>query len=391
MFARRTNWDPKPNPLAVALERRRHKRLPILDLTESNPTRCAFEVDQKPIAEALAEGAGQGYEPDPKGLITAREAVCDYYAQQRATLHPDCVTLTTGTSESYSFALRLLADPGDEVLCPAPSYPLFDFLADVNDVQLIPYPLVYDHGWSIDLTVLGESITGRTRAIIVVSPNNPTGSFVRQEEQDAIIDLARRHDLAIIADEVFRDYAWSPSASRAATCASADGCLTLTLNGLSKVSALPQMKLGWMIVNGPKRLAEDALGKLEIIADTYLSVSTPIQHAARVLLDQRATLQPQILKRIRGNLEILDRLLGAGSPITRLQAEGGWYTVLRVPSTRSDEDWAIRLLETEGVYVHPGHLFDFSTEGHLVVSLITPASTMQAGVERLARHLRTTQ
>ena len=383
MFARRTSWNTTPNRLAAALAERRQQGLRVVDLSESNPTRCGFEADDRTIAEALAAGARQPYEPHPKGLRTAREAVCDYYAAQGVPLTPERIVLTTGTSEGYSFAFRLLVNPGDEILSPAPSYPLVDFLAEVNDVRLVPYPLVYDCGWGIDLARLSEAVTDRTRAIIVVSPNNPTGSFLQEDEVAALVELARRHELALIADEVFRDYPWMSEAARAPSCAMIDSCLTLTLNGLSKISALPQMKLGWIAVNGPELLAEQALAKLEIIADTYLSVSTPIQHAAGALLGQRAKLQPQILRRVRRNLEVIDARLGPATAVTRLEAEGGWYAVLRVPSTRSDEQWALELLETEGTYVHPGRLFGFAGDGHLVVSLIVPTDRMRTGIDRL--------
>ncbi len=383
MFARRTSWNTTSNRLAAALEERRQQGLAVVDLSESNPTCCRFEADDRAIAEALAAGARQPYEPDPKGLRTAREAVCNYYAAQGVSLTPERIVLATGTSEGYSFAFRLLANPGDEILSPTPSYPLVDFLAEVNDVRLVPYPLVYDCGWGIDLARLSEAVTDRTRAIIVVSPNNPTGSFLHEDEVAALVELARRHELALIADEVFRDYAWTPEAARAPSCAMIDSCLTLTLNGLSKISALPQMKLGWIAVNGPGPLAEQALAKLEIIADTYLSVSTPIQHAAGALLGQRAKLQLQILRRVRRNLEVIDARLGPATAVTRLEAEGGWYAVLRVPRTRSDEEWALELLETEGTYVHPGRLFGFAGDGHLVVSLIVPTDRMRTGIDRL--------
>ncbi len=383
MFTPRTHWDTTPHRLAEALQQRRRRGLPVVDLTESNPTRCGFDFDREAIAEAVAAGARSPYEPDPKGLPAARDAVCGYYAAQGVPAAPERVVLTTGTSEGYSFAFRLLASPGDEILSPTPSYPLFDFLADVNDVRLVPYPLVYEHGWSIDLPRLTEAVTERTRAIIVVSPNNPTGSFLDEGELDALIELARRHDLALIADEVFRDYAWTPRSTQTSSLIATDECLTLTLNGLSKISALPQMKLGWIAVNGPEALAEQALARLEIITDTYLSVSTPIQHAAPALLDQRARLQPQILERLRTNLGVLDGRLGPGCTVTRLHAEGGWYAVLRGPGTRSDEEWALELLEEEGIHVHPGSLFGFAGGGYLVVSLITPVEGMRVGAERL--------
>ena len=296
---------------------------------------------------------------------------------------PEAVILATGTSEAYSHAMRLLASPGDEILCPSPSYPLFDFLADINDVKLVPYPLVYDHGWGIDLQRLRSSITARSRAILVVNPNNPTGSYLTGEELAALTELARNHDLALLVDEVFRDYAWPKEPAgetRVVSTAQIDSCLTLTLNGLSKLSALPQMKLAWTVVSGPPDVVAEALWRLEVIADTFLSVSTPVQHAAAVLLEQGKGLRRQILERLRDNLAFLDSVLSRGIAVDRLAAQGGWYAVLRVPNIRSDEEWAIELLWAEGVYVHPGHFFSFPRDGFLVVSLLTQPSQFRPAV-----------
>ena len=385
MFSRRTDWPTAPNRLSAALARRRSQGLPIIDLTESNPTRCGFVFDEQAVLKALANPAALRYEPHPRGLPAAREAVTAYYSEQGVTLSPDQLVLTTGTSEAYSFLMRLVAEPGDEILSPSPSYPLLDYLAGLNDLTLVRYPLLYDHGWQLDLDRLKDSITPRSRAIIVVTPNNPTGSFLSRAELDALTEVASRHGLALIADEVFRDYAWQPDPARAGPLAAVSECLTFTLNGLSKVSALPQLKLAWIAVNGPGQLQADALSRLEIIADTYLSVSTPIQHATGVLLEQRRKLQPQILARVRDNLGFLDWTLETVAPVTRLAAEGGWYAILRLPHTQSDEDQALALLENDGVYVHPGHLFDFEQEGRMVVSLIPNPGDFQAGVLRILR------
>jgi hypothetical protein len=292
------------------------------------------------------------------------------------------VVLTTGSSEAYSFLMRLLADPGDEILSPAPSYPLFEFLAGLNDVKLLSYPLVYEGAWRVDMERLAAAITPRSRALIVVSPNNPTGNFLRHDELGELVSLAARHGLAIIADEVFRDFAWESSPQQSASTLLVERCLAFTLNGLSKISALPQMKLGWIVVSGPEELRREALRRLEVIVDTYLSVSTPVQHAAAVLLEQRRILQPQILNRVRANLAFLDDKL-AGTTVSRLRADGGWYAVLRLPNVKSDERWAIELLEKDGVYVHPGHFFDLAQEGYLVVSLIVRPEVFRAGVTRM--------
>jgi hypothetical protein len=382
MFAERTNWDTRPNRLSARLEERRRRGLPILDLTASNPAQCSFDFDHDAVLAAFADPAVLRYEPDPRGLASTRRAVADYYAGQGVSVNPDHVLLTTGTSEGYSFLFRLLAGPGDEVLSPLPSYPLFDLLADVNDVKLRPYSLHYGDGWRIDLEHLAGAITPRTRAIIVVTPNNPTGSVLQRGELEALAALARDHNLAIIADEVFSDYLWQPGADATGSVAAVDGCLTFTLNGLSKIAALPQMKLAWIVANGPRDLRAEALARLEVIADTYLSVSTPVQLAAPKLLAARDAVQRQILRRIQTSLNQLDTRLARGTPCSRLRAEGGWYAVLRVPNTRSDEDWALALLD-RGVYLHPGHFFGFAADGYLVLSLITPEPQFAEGVERI--------
>jgi len=382
MFSARTQWDTAPNRLSTLLAERRRRQFPILDLTQSNPTACGFEFDQDAILQALAGPEALRYAPDPRGSEQARQAVADYYAGQGIRLEPRRILLTTGTSEAYSHVFRLIADTGDEILVPSPSYPLFSFLADLNDVKLVPYSLLYDDGWRIDLDALRAATTPRTRAIVVVTPNNPTGSLLQPDEASQLLELAGERELSIIADEVFRDYIWDATATFAPSMAAADRCLTFTLNGLSKISALPQMKLGWVVTNGPDDLLQQALARLEIIADTYLSVSTPVQAAAPALLDVRRSLRPQIMRRIRANLAVLDAGLGRFPLCSRLRAEGGWYAVVRVPNTLSDEAWALDLLATSGVYVHPGRFFDFGSGNFLVLSLITPEDEFREGIER---------
>jgi hypothetical protein len=396
MFSPRTNWPKSPNPLAVALAERHAQGLPVVDLTESNPTRAGFDYRREAVLEALASAAAMQYEPSARGLRPAREAIARYYAESGVCVDPESIILATGTSEAYSHALRLLASPGDEILCPSPSYPLFDFLADINDVKLVTYPLVYDHGWRIDLERLRAAVTDRARAILVVTPNNPTGSFLGSEELTALLELARRRDLALVVDEVFRDYAWAGGPERGGTravsmaamsTAATEGCLTLTLNGLSKLSALPQMKLAWTVVSGPSDVVAEAMWRLEVIADTFLSVSTPVQHAAAALIEQGENLRRQILERIHENLAVLDRAFDRGTMVDRLDAEGGWYAILRLPNIRSDEEWALGLLQAEGVYVHPGHFFSFPRDGYLVISLLTDRRQFRLGVEKISAHV----
>ena len=386
MFASRTNWPLTPNRLSQLVEAFRREGRAFIDLTESNPTRCGFEFDGAEVLRALADPRSLTYQPDPRGLLAAREAVVRYYADRGVDLNPDQVFLTTSTSEAYSYIFRLLANPGDAILVPRPSYPLFDFLARLNDLELIPYPLAYHDGWAIDLEGLASRLrpaAPKARAILVVHPNNPTGTFVTDEELQAMLKLCRTYEMALVADEVFSDYAFAQDSTRVITHAAVSGALTFTLNGLSKISALPQMKLAWIVVNGPPDALREAEARLEIIADTYLSVSAPLAHALPTLLESRRRLQPQILERIRANLRRLDGQLSPGCPVDRLRAEGGWYAVLRVPSTRADDDWAVELLSHDAVFVHPGHFYDFASEGYLVISLLPQPEVFQEGISRL--------
>ena len=380
MFASRTGWSLEPNRFSAALERHRASGREVLDLTESNPTRCGFTYDASLLA-ALGDAHGLAYDPHPKGLRVARDAVCGYYRQRGAEVDPEQVILTASTSEGYSFIFRLLCDPGDEVLVPAPSYPLFEFLAAIQDVKLVSYPLIYDHGWQIDLHGLSEALTARTRAVLVVHPNNPTGSFVKPAEMDLLDALCLERQVALVADEVFLDYAHDGVAR--SSFVSPRQALTFALSGISKICALPQMKLAWIVTGGAPELAREALARLEVIADTYLSVSTPMQLALPDFLAQRDEIQRQVKERLAANLAEVDRQLAAQKSVRWLEVEGGWYAVLRVPATRSDEDLAIDLLEQHSVIVHPGHFYDFPTEGYLVVSLITLAKVFAEGVKRI--------
>ena len=381
MFSSRTNWERSPNRLAAALAERRTKGLSTIDLTESNPTRCGLSPDAATLNTALTGPSVGTYDPRPRGLPVARGAIRAYYADDGAVVDEHQIIITTSTSESYAFAFQLLADPGDQILAPRPSYPLLPYLADLHDVSLTSYPLVYNQGWAIDFAALEAAITRRTKAVVVVSPNNPTGSYLTAEERERIVRVAAERRLALIVDEVFRDYVWEENGSRPASTVTEEGCLTLTMNGLSKISALPQMKMGWMVVSGPDDIREEALARLEVIGDTYLSVATPVQHAAAALLRMRREVRAKILGRVRENLRALDELL-AGSTCDRFTAEAGWYVMVRVPRIRSDQQWALDLLAA-GVHVHPGYLFDAPEEGLLVLSLLTPQAAFREGVGRL--------
>lgn len=388
MFSKRTNWNLEENAYTLAVRRVREAGGRVFDLTASNPTTCGFQYDEAAILDALRDPAALRYEPEPKGMPAARAAVARYYKEQAGVeVDPARLILTTGTSEAYSFLFRLLCEPGDEVLIAHPSYPLFEFLATIQDVTLRPFQFVYDHGWQIDFQSLRQALGARTRAIVLVHPNNPTGHFVAAGEAKELNELCAQHDLALIVDEVFLDYALKATAAggrtRHGTFAANGATLTFVLSGLSKIAALPQMKLGWIAAGGPDALVREAMARLEVIADTYLSLSAPLQCALPALLAQRITTQKQILARLEANLAELDAQLARQKAVSRLAVEGGWYAVLRVPAVQSDEDLAIRLLEERGVQVHPGHFYDFADHGHLVISLLTRAEEFREGMREL--------
>jgi alanine-synthesizing transaminase len=386
MFSERSNWKLARNRLTQALEGARAAGAKILDLTVSNPTRVGLHYDEPSILGALTSPRSVDYDPQSKGLLPAREAVAGYYRDDHGVrLDPEKIVLTTSTSEGYSYVFRLLCNPGDELLVPKPSYPLFEFLADLEDVKLVPYPLIYDHGWQLDFPSMQKAVTPRTRGVVIVHPNNPTGSYVQAQELSLLHEFCRAQDgvtdgLALIVDEVFLDYEHAGQ-SRQSFAANHD-VLTFTLSGLSKVSALPQMKLAWVVTSGPPAEVAAAMARLEVIADTYLSMNAPIQWATPVLLAQRGGIQKQLLDLVRRNLAELDRKLAGQKTCERLSVEGGWYAILRVPVTKSDEDLAIDLLRQKSVLVHPGHFYDFPSDGYLVLSLIAPQDDFAAGVGR---------
>jgi alanine-synthesizing transaminase len=383
MFSKRTEWKLTPNRFSQVQAELRAAGMKILDLTVSNPSRAHLHFDDEAILQAMVQPDAMDYDPQPKGLLKARQAVVNYYrdVHEGFDLGPESLILTTSTSEAYSHVFRLLCNPDDEVLIPKPSYPLFEFLADLADVKLMPYPLLYDHGWQIDFPSLYKAVTHRTRAVVVVHPNNPTGSYAKSEEAAALNRFCQEYGLALLVDEVFLDYPLD-GAPRS-TFALNREVLTFTLSGLSKISGLPQMKIAWVVTSGPEERKTEALARLEVIADTYLSMNTPLQLAAPVLLEQRRNIQPLLLDRARTNLQELDRRLGQQKTCERLDVEGGWCVVLRVPATQSDEDMAIDLLRKLAVLVHPGHFYDFPNDGYLVVSLITPTEDFREGIRML--------
>jgi alanine-synthesizing transaminase len=387
MFSERTNWRLAQNRFTQAVEEARARGAKILDLSASNPTRVGLRYDSAAILSALRSERALDYDPQARGLLPAREAVAHYYREvSSAALDPEKIVLTASTSEGYSYVFRLLCNGRDELLVPKPSYPLFEFLADLQDVKLVPYPLIYDHGWQMDFHSMEKAVTARTRGVVIVHPNNPTGSYVKPPEFEPLNEFCRSHGLALIVDEVFLDYGMDgmPHTSFVRN----EHVLTFTLSGLSKISALPQMKVAWIVTSGPEEQVSAAMARLEVIADTYLSMNAPIQWAVPTLLAQRSEIQRQLMDRVKTNLKELDRQLAGQKSCQRLQVEGGWYAVLRVPVTRSDEDLAIELVREKSVLVHPGHFYDFETDGYLVLSLLPEREEFQIGVCGVLEYLK---
>jgi aspartate/methionine/tyrosine aminotransferase len=384
-FSRRTDWNTEESELARAHRLRIEAGLPIADLAASNPTRCGFAYDATLLA-ALANERALDYDPQPRGLLRARQAVCGYYADHGVALAPEQIVLTTSTSEAYSFLFRLLCDPGSEIIVGQPGYPLFDFLAVLDDVRLKNAPLVYDQGWQIEPEGFRRAITPATRAIVLVHPNNPTGHFTKPWEAEELARLCWEFDLSLIVDEVFLDYGFGEAPASFAK--GLDGVPVFVVSGMSKIAGLPQMKAAWIAATGPE--ANEALERLEVIADTFLSMNAPGQWALPVWLDGRWEIQRQIRERVAGNLAELDRQLGALPEVSRLEVEGGWYAVLRIPALEPDEQTVLALLE-RGVWVHPGYFFGMPGSGWLVVSLLSPTGEFRTGVTSLVEYLRMIQ
>ena len=368
-FASRTRWDFTENKLSQALARLRKRGKTILDLTQSNPTDCDIEYPPG-LLKVLADAQNLRYQPSAQGLLKARQAIAREYQKQGAKVNPQDILLTASTSEAYSFVLRLLVNPGERVLFPSPSYPLLDHLAQINDVQVDRYALRYDGSWYTDMKSVERAVTKDTRAMVVIHPNNPTGSYLKWEEWKKLKRICKAHKLAIISDEVFRDYSCAADKNRIGTVAGDSEVLGFAFNGISKMLGLPQMKIAWICVGGPAGQRNEALKRLEMIADTYLSVNTPAQHALPHWLKFKKRMQRQILGRVLANRRLLDSRDWSKHGCEVLSAEGGWYALLRVPSTRTEEEWALRLLQNKGVLVHPGYFFDFESQAYLVLSLL---------------------
>ena len=388
-FSRRTGWEPGENEWAQALRAARAEGRDLVDLTVSNPTSCGVGAWSPDLLLPLADARALRYTPDPLGMREARNAVVGYYCDHGAEVHPENLCLTTSTSEAYSFLFRLLCDPGDEVLIARPSYPLFELLAQMDDVVLREYPLRHDPGalaseqggWSIDLDALEAAITSRTRAVIVVHPNNPTGNYVTQQDRAALPALCAERGLALLADEVFLDYPVQAGLAAAKSfAAERSPCLCFVLSGLSKICALPQMKLSWITACGPEALVLRAMERLEIVADTFLSVNAPTQFALPYWLAGRKSTQERIRGRMRANLERLDQRL-AGTVAGRLGLEGGWTVVLRMPSVVDGAEFVLAAIE-RGVVVQPGEFYGLRP-GRCVLSLLTEPELWERGLARL--------
>ncbi len=381
MFSRRTAWSVVPNRIAEALGERRRSGKPLLDLTETNPTRVGLPMPEAEICAALADARALRYAPTALGHLAARAAVSAYHG---GAIPPEQVVLTASTSEAYALLFKLLGDPGDRILVPVPSYPLFDYLAGLENVETVPYPCYcVDGGWFIDFATLEARLDDRMRAILVVSPNNPTGAMLRCDEADRFLALCRNRGLALVADEVFADHVFTDTPSRVRTLAGRDEALVFVLGGLSKSCLLPQLKAAWIAASGPSDLLAEALARLEVLADTYLSVNTPVQLALPRLLALRDSIRPPLMARLAANRATLERAL-QGSSATPLPSDGGWSAVVRVPLYPGEEERALRLLERHGLRVHPGFFFDFPTEAFLVVSLLGPEDEFTRGAAILA-------
>ncbi|MCA9405252.1 MAG: pyridoxal phosphate-dependent aminotransferase, partial [Candidatus Omnitrophica bacterium] len=356
-FSRRTNWPLDDNPIIKAFQKAKKEYPSLINLTESNPTRCHFQYPEE-LLQALNNPANFSYHPDAQGMRSAREIIAGYYQRQQKDVKPEQIILTSSTSEAYSYIFRVLADPYDEILFPRPSYPLFQFLVDLNDVLMIPYSLAYKkEGWFLDSAQFENIVSTKSKAVVLVNPNNPTGSYFREQEISQLNKVCLDYNMALICDEVFFDFPLQ-ECSRKSMVGNSE-VLTFTLNGLSKMMGLPQMKLSWIVINGPDDLVQQAKARLEVIADTYLSVNTPVQNALQAWFDLKENIQAQIKQRVSDNYIFLQETFKDHGAVELLKADGGWYAVLRLSSRYQEQEWVLKLLEDHQVFVHPGFFFDF--------------------------------
>ena len=386
-FSRRAEWTTPVNGLTLAKEARRERGLPLLDLTESNPTTVGLPYPADPLAAIFEKAARCPYEPHPMGLPSAREALARTLSSPGADVSPDDLILTASTSEAYSFLFKLLAEPGDEILIATPGYPLFEHLGALESVERRRFALELDHRWALHAGEAASVMSERTRAVAVVHPNNPTGSYLLQREQDDLAALCVERDIALISDEVFFDYPFKDDARRASAAAERRDALSFSLGGLSKSAGLPHLKLGWIRVGGPKGERARALAALELVADSFLSVATPVQRALPELLEIAPGIRSEIRQRTSRNLDTLSAAMKPLQHVRVLKPEGGWSVVIRIPAIRSDEETAMDILDRTGVVVHPGYFFDFPSDGFLVLSLLPEAGMFAEGARLLAEYL----
>ena len=380
-YSKRLSWETTPNRIAESAAEKKRLGVPLLDLTVSNPTEVISDYPHDLIRQAYGVVRDFTYRPDPLGSKTARQAIAAYYRQRSIEFSPERLVLTASTSEAYTLLFKLLCDPGDEVLAPIPSYPLFEYLAAMECIGIAPYRLAYDGSWFIDFEHLRKQISARSKAIVVVNPNNPTGSFLKASELAELLALAEERNLPIISDEVFMDFSLRGSTAQVNTLIGANSVLSFSLNGLSKTAGMPQMKLGWIAINGPEREAYQARERLELLTDNFLSVATPVQEAAPELLEIGSVIQKSLTAQIVQNFRGLSRL--TGSPAHALYTEGGWSAILQVPRTQPEESLVLQLLQEQNVLVQPGYFFDMPSEAYVIVSLITPPGEFTEGIERL--------
>jgi hypothetical protein len=382
MFSSRTQWNMAPNHLSELIALKRQRGETIVDLTESNPTRCGFTYPEEEILAALSSKSSFTYQPEPRGLPIARSAIAEYYASLGVSINPEHILLTASTSEAYSFLFKLLCNAGDEVLVPQPSYPLFEYLCQLNDVTPSHYRLAYDGEWHIDFESLETACNNRSHVIVLVHPNNPTGSFLKQDEYERVCTFAAEHHCALIVDEVFDTYHFSSDDRRATSMPSAHAVLTFSLNGISKLLGLPQLKLSWIAVHGNPQQRDEALQRLDVITDTFLSVSTPVQHALPKLLEQRNNIGHQIRRRVLSNYHVLQETFMQSSSSVFL-VEGGWYAILRLPQFLSDDEWALELLRQQHILIHPGHFYNIHQNSCIVLSLLPPLEVFASAVSQI--------
>ena len=386
-FSRRLPWDHPLNSLSQAMAERSARGHEVIDLTETNPTRVGLPYPEKELAEILRRGAAGDYRPHPLGMPEAREALAAALSTPGNSVSPEDLVLTSSTSESYSYLFKLFADPGDEVLTAAPSYPLLDSLAALESLVLSHFQLSPGRGFALDAETVELALTPRTRLVALVHPGNPTGRFLSRVEQEAVASLCASRELPLISDEVFAGYAFTDDPHRAGPAAAGEEALTFSLGGLSKSAGLPSWKLGWMRLGGPPELRRRALAALELVADSYLSVATPVQRALGGVLEIAPRIQGAIRGRVGENLVALRSAVAGSTVAELLEPEGGWSAVLRVCLPASDEDLVLGLLAETGVLVHPGYFFDFATEDFLVLSLLPAPEVFAEGVRRLVAFL----